>query len=142
MSWRNLLAFVLFTFVQMIFFFGFYIFWNQFFFTFNFLGPKRFWTSNFFGPKHFFTKFFEPNIFWSKYFFIKTYLDPIIFWSKFLNISKFFSINFCHTQLQLGFWIRAGLWWEPEWDLKKDLTNWRVYHFSFLSKPQPNLNST
>ena len=34
-----------------------------------------------------------------------------------------FFLYFCHTGLQLGFRIQAGLWWEPEWDLKSDLTD-------------------
>ena len=30
---------------------------------------------------------------------------------------------FYHTRLQLGFWIQAELWWEPEWVIKSVLTN-------------------
>ena len=35
---------------------------------------------------------------------------------------------YCHTRLELGFWIQAVLWWESEWVIKSDLTNPTTHH--------------
>ena len=57
------------------------------------------------------------------YWFICIYiLHPIC---KLLYINEIYLTCYCHTRLELGFWIQAELWWEPEWDLKSHLT---TYH--------------
>ena len=40
-----------------------------------------------------------------------------------LHALSFGAEKYCHTRLQFGFWIQAELWWEPEWDLRSNLTN-------------------
>ena len=53
---------------------------------------------------------------------------------------------FCHTRLELGFWIQAVLWWEPECVIKSDFTNPPTHHppgswicsFIVVRCPHPN----
>ena len=52
------------------------------------------------------------------------------------------SCFFCHTQLELGFWIQAVLWWEPEWVLKSDLTNPPTIHPPSTHPPTRNSSWT
>ena len=54
-----------------------------------------------------------------------TWRDPpfLTTWKLIEMVSSNCAADYCHTRLELGFWIQAELWWEPERDLKSHLTH-------------------